>query len=72
MVFFRIIGGEIRGPAALSLDENVPNPIPLDRQLHDLMESLGGEAKPARLARHASLGTPQPARALVLQQLPPG
>jgi excinuclease UvrABC nuclease subunit len=44
VVFFRIIGGEIRGPAALSLDENVPNPIPLDRQLHDLMESLGGEA----------------------------
>jgi excinuclease UvrABC nuclease subunit len=44
VVFFRIIGGEIRGPSALSLDENVPNPTPLDRQLHDLMESLGGEA----------------------------
>ena len=43
VVFFRIIGGEIRGPSALSLDENVPNPTPLDRQLHDLMESLGGE-----------------------------
>ena len=41
VVFFRIVGGEIRGPAALSLDENVPNPTPLDRQLHDLMESLG-------------------------------
>ena len=51
VVFFRIIGGEIHGPSALSLDENVPNPIPLDRQLHDLMESLGGrgsrEASPA-------------------------
>jgi excinuclease UvrABC nuclease subunit len=44
VVFFRIFGGEIHGPSSLSLDENVPNPIPLDRQLHDLMESLGGEA----------------------------
>jgi excinuclease UvrABC nuclease subunit len=48
VVFFRIMGGEIRGPATLSLDENVPNPTPLDRQLHDLMESLGGGA--SRLA----------------------
>ncbi|HMD87335.1 MAG TPA: UvrB/UvrC motif-containing protein [Terriglobia bacterium] len=44
VVFFRIMAGEIRGPSALSLDENVPNPTPLDRQLHDLMESLAGEA----------------------------
>jgi excinuclease UvrABC nuclease subunit len=44
VVFFRVMAGEIHGPAALSLDENVSNPIPLDRQLHDLMESLGGEA----------------------------
>ncbi len=42
VVFFRIMGGEIRGPAGLSLDENVPNPTPLDRQLHDLMEALAG------------------------------
>ncbi len=47
VIFFRIIGGEIRGPSALSLDENVPNPTPLDRQLHNLMESLGGEASRA-------------------------
>jgi excinuclease UvrABC nuclease subunit len=40
VVFFRVIGGEIRGPAALSLDENVPTPTPLDRQLHDLLQSL--------------------------------
>lgn len=49
LVFFRVIGGEIRGPAALSLDENVPTPTPLDRQLHDLLESLSagrGEADP--------------------------
>jgi excinuclease UvrABC nuclease subunit len=44
VVFFRIIEGEIRGPATLSLDENVPNPTPLDRQLHALMESLVGDA----------------------------
>ncbi|HXW14332.1 MAG TPA: hypothetical protein VEN79_07465 [Terriglobia bacterium] len=53
VVFFRIIGGEIRGPLTLSLDENVPNPIPLDRQLHDLMESLGGEG-----SREAPPATP--------------
>ena len=44
VVFFRIIGGEIRGPATLSLDENVPDPTPLDRQLHDMMNTLGGDA----------------------------
>lgn len=57
VVFFRILGGEIRGPAALSLDENVPNPIPLDRQLHDLLESLGGEpvSSPLPLGEHLSL-----------------
>ena len=43
VVFFWLRGGEIRGPATLSLDENVPNPTPLDRQLHDLLASLGGE-----------------------------
>jgi excinuclease UvrABC nuclease subunit len=45
VVFFRIIGGEIRGPAALALDENVAAPEPLDRQLHNLLESLAGEGK---------------------------
>jgi excinuclease UvrABC nuclease subunit len=44
VVFFRVTGGEIRGPSALSLDENVSNPVPLDRQLHDLLESPGREA----------------------------
>ena len=40
MAFFRITSGEIRGPARLSLDENVSTPVPLDRQLHELLESL--------------------------------
>ncbi len=43
VIFFRVMGGEIRGPAMLSLDENVPLPTPLDRRLHDLLESLAGE-----------------------------
>jgi hypothetical protein len=47
VVFFRIMRGEIRGPATLSLDENVPDPTPLDRQLHDLMNTLGGDANQA-------------------------
>jgi excinuclease UvrABC nuclease subunit len=60
VVFFRIMAGEIRGPSVLSLDENVPNPTPLDRQLHDLMESLAGEAgrpapPPLPLWEHLSL-----------------
>ena len=42
VIFFRIVGGEIRGPSKLSLDENVPNPTPLDRQLQDLMAALKG------------------------------
>lgn len=50
VVFFRIMQGEIRGPATLSLDENVPSPTPLDRQLQELMAGLGvdeGRKNPA-------------------------
>jgi len=42
--FFRVWRGELRGPVTLSLDENVPSPLPLDRQLHSLLDSLGGDA----------------------------
>jgi excinuclease UvrABC nuclease subunit len=41
--FFRVWRGELRGPVALSLDENVPSPLPLDRQLHSLLDSLSGD-----------------------------
>ncbi len=51
VIFFRVIGGEIHGPTTLSLDENVPDPTPLDRQLHDLMESLGGDTHQAAPAK---------------------
>jgi excinuclease ABC subunit C len=40
VVFFRACAGELRGPATLSLDENVPAPVPLDEQLHNLLKSL--------------------------------
>lgn len=40
VVFFRLSGGEMRGPATLSLDENVASPVPLDDQLDALLDSL--------------------------------
>jgi excinuclease ABC subunit C len=39
-VFFRVSAGELRGPVTLSLDENVPSPVPLDQQLHALLDPL--------------------------------
>lgn len=47
VVFFRVRSGELRGPGTLSLDENVPSPVPLDRQLHMLLDSLATEDAPA-------------------------
>ena len=41
VAFFRIHAGEIRGPVSLSLDENVASPVPLDQQLHTLLDPLG-------------------------------
>jgi hypothetical protein len=43
VLFFRVWRGELRGPVTLSLDENVPSPLPLDRQLHNLLDSLAGD-----------------------------
>jgi excinuclease ABC subunit C len=39
-VFFRVSAGQLRGPVTLSLDENVPSPVPLDQQLHALLDPL--------------------------------
>ena len=47
VLFFRVWRGELRGPVALSLDENVPSPVPLDQQLHNLLDSLAGDSSPA-------------------------
>jgi malonyl CoA-acyl carrier protein transacylase len=58
--FFRVWRGELRGPVTLSLDENVPSPLPLDRQLHSLLDSLAGDAGLAQseASRPTGLRTP--------------
>jgi len=59
VALFRIRAGELRGPVTLSLDENVPSPVPLDRQLRTLLDSLddGSSANPGQLPpwEHLSL-----------------
>jgi excinuclease ABC subunit C len=40
VVFFRVWCGELRGPMALSLDQNVASPVPLDQQIQELLASL--------------------------------
>jgi excinuclease ABC subunit C len=52
VALFRIAGGELRGPATLSLDENVTSPLPLDAQLQALLDSLA-RPKPATATAHA-------------------
>jgi hypothetical protein len=47
VLFFRVWQGELRGPVTLSLDENVPSPLPLDQQLYNLLDSLAGGSPPA-------------------------
>lgn len=47
VVFFRVSAGELRGPATLSLDENVPKPVSLDEQIRALLEPLAPLAAPA-------------------------
>jgi len=46
VALFRVCAGELRGPVALSLDENVPSPLPLDRQLRTLLDSLDEGSTP--------------------------
>jgi excinuclease ABC subunit C len=52
VALFRIAGGELRGPATLSLDENVASPLPLDAQLQTLLDSLARPKPPAADAAH--------------------
>jgi excinuclease ABC subunit C len=56
VVFFRVTGGELRGPATLSLDENVAAPAPLDARLQTLLDSL----RPPRPADAPAVGPPPP------------
>jgi excinuclease ABC subunit C len=41
VAFFRVVDGNLRGPVALSLQENVCSPASLDSQIHELLEPLG-------------------------------
>jgi len=54
VALFRIAGGELRGPARLSLDENVTSPLPLDAQLQALLDSLA-RPRPLSAAAHVDL-----------------
>jgi len=45
VAFFRVCAGELRGPVTLTLDENVPSPVPLDKQLHQLLSALAAAAR---------------------------
>ena len=47
VVFFRIVAGEVRGPASLSLAENVSSPVSLDQQIQDVLAGLVGGANPS-------------------------
>ncbi len=77
VAFFRVQAGELRGPATLSLDENVPSPTPLDEQLHLLLESLAapgmsgnGAASPSDLESSPEPSAPR-RRAARRAGLPP-
>lgn len=63
VTFFRVVAGRICGPAALSLTENVSSPVPLDRQIQELLDPLKTEGE----AHCASGPDPQRAR----PRLPP-
>jgi excinuclease ABC subunit C len=52
VALFRIAGGELRGPATLSFDENVASPLPLDAQLQALLDSLARPTPPEGGAAH--------------------
>jgi len=60
VVFFRVCAGRLRGPVTLSLDENVASPVPLDQQLHELLDPL---AQPERAPHAAPLHLAQAASA---------
>ncbi len=53
VVFFRVVGGELRGPAPLSLEDNVSAPISLDQQIQQALGSLAQERAVARLGNSA-------------------
>jgi excinuclease ABC subunit C len=54
VTFFRVVAGELHGPANLSLDENVSAPISLDEQIRGLLEPLGQLAQHGKPAESRS------------------
>src|SRR5208337_3331188 len=64
VLFFRVWRGELRGPALLSLDENAPSPVPLDQQLHNLLDSLAGDSPLASLTKTPLAPSPRPPAAV--------
>jgi len=60
VVFFRVAGGHLRGPATLSLEERVPSPVPLDARLQTLLDSLRAGTRPRSAAHVAPAGPPPP------------
>jgi hypothetical protein len=64
VLFFRVWRGELRGPVTLSLDEKVPSPVPLDQQLHNLLDSLAGDSPPAIPTETLLLTSPHPSAAV--------
>ena len=81
VVFFRLGAGTLRGPVTLSLDENVAAPLPLDQQLHALLDPLAPPG-PSRqdlpvgatpdLAPDSAAGASVRRRTSPLQSAPPG
>jgi len=76
VLFFRVSRGELRGPATLTFDENVPSPVPLDQQLHALLDSLAasprlGGAAAAKTGTQVRAYSPVPGRGSEAGELPP-
>ncbi|MDE3181161.1 MAG: hypothetical protein KGM47_16075, partial [Acidobacteriota bacterium] len=69
VTFFRVLGGEMRGPVSLSLAENVSSPVSLDREIQNLMASLAGDENPA--GANPSLQPSEGGRSPGQDQLPP-
>ncbi len=61
VVFFRVTGGELRGPAPLLLDENVSSPVSLDQRIQDSLAGLAAEQPraPESEPNSSAIGTEQ-------------
>jgi hypothetical protein len=69
VLFFRVWRGELRGPALLSLDENVRSPLPLDQRLHNLLDSLAGDSPAAIPTQTPLRRLPHPLAAVATDDL---